>query len=691
MKSNRSFLAYIDDIDTITIENDCDCSVFYLNDIKMHATLIRKENERYFFELKAALDYQTEYILKDETGKETFVFIRYVTKKDAFDQKFHYDGNDLGPTYQKTHTTFKIWTPIATRVSLCYVMNGETSYQLMEKKAGGIFETTVFADLSEALYCYYVYYNNEEHRVTDLYSYSCNANGKMSAVIDLNRLSCHDEIDLPEIRQLNQAIIYEVSVRDFSADGSLGKENRHCYDAFSLENQKTKKGNPIGIDYLASLGITHVQLMPVLDFVTIDEKNPDASYNWGYDPCCFNHLEGSYSKDPDDPYRRMNEFRNVVHAFHKRKIRVVLDVVFNHTYYGKQSVLNETIINYHYLMDASGNWSNGSFCGNDLDTTRLMTKKYIVDMCIRLVRLYHIDGLRLDLMGILTIDLVNEIASRCKAINPSFIVYGEGWNMPSMLPEPLRANIYNHAALPHVGFFNDSFRDTMRGKSYSSDMKEQGYLCGNSYKAYHAIRAMRGCVERNCYFSEAEQSINYVECHDNATLYDKLIVCNEKNTDSERNKIQLCMLAATIFAQGVPFLHMGVEFARSKKGFENSYNLGDEINAIHWEAIDRYEKNIQALKDFIAIRKAMPYFYLNDKKTIVNSIDGEIIDNCYIKLTYAYDGKVAVLLFNPTRKKVRIDLKGEYLLYCNLYGKVHDDLTYEVAELESYSFAMYIK
>lgn len=688
---NYSFNAYLDEKNTITIVTDKESS-FKINEAFLPSFFAYRHNQYFIYKAHVELDFNHTYILTDDFNRTCKLKIRYFVKEDSFDEMFYYDNDDLGATYNKEHTIFKLWAPIASKVILHYEINNNEYEVNMIKQDKGVFEIKINGDLAHALYYYKVCNNDVEQITLDPYAYSSNANSKKSAVIDLSLINTNgDTNSLKEIKNINEAIIYELSVRDFSISGALG-EDCGTFKAFLKTGIKDENNNSIGIDHIKNLGVTHIQLMPILDFVTVNEIDIKEKYNWGYDPFCYNSLEGSYCSNPHDPYCRIKEAKEMIDFLHQNGLRVVLDVVFNHTYSLIDSIYNKIVPNYYYLMDRNGNYSNGSYCGNDIDSTRKMVYKYIVDMCVRYVTLYKIDGLRFDLMGILTKDLIMEVYKKCKAINPSFIIYGEGWNMPSMLPEYKRASLNNANQIPSIGFFNDYFRDITSGKSFNNFSNIGGYLTGNIDKWYDFLKAMRGSIENGCYFLNPTSSINYVECHDNFTLFDKLIITNPNNTEEERNRIQLCCLAATILAQGTPFIHAGSEFNRTKKGNGNSYNSGDKINMLKWENVDKYAANIKAVKDFIKIRKSFKCFNLTDRKTILNSIDGQILNNCVLLITYATADDFVLLVFNPTNVKQKISLNGDYKLYANQYGFVKEsDTTFNSFKIQPYSFMMFTK
>lgn len=681
--------AYLDERKSITIETDKESS-FTINDNFLSAYFVCHCNGKNIYKATYDIDLNKNYVIKNNHNEQTTLEIRYFAKTNEFDNMYYYDG-PLGAIYTKNETTFKLWAPIASKVIVEYELNNEIFEEVMIRKEKGVFEVSIKKDLAKALYVYKVTNNNKTEIVQDPYAYSSNANSKKSAVIDLNVFKDFKKYEVSPLKKVSDAIIYELSIRDFSMDNSLGKDVAGTFNAFLKHNVKTKKGNPIGFDHIKSLGVTHVQLMPIFDFVTVNETNIKEKYNWGYDPMCYNVIEGSFSSNPNNPYSRIKEAKAMIEEFHKYGIRVNVDVVFNHTYHFIDSIYNKLVPYYFYLMDNNGNLSNGSFCGNDIDTTRKMVKRYFLDMTLRYVNLYNIDGIRFDLMGILTKDLIVDIYNECRKINPSFMIYGEGWNMPSMLPEYLRASLNNANQIPNVAFFNDYFRDIVSGKCYNNSTNgSKGFLNGNVQLYYEFVKAMRGSVEKGCYFTSPSSSINYCECHDNYTLYDKLKILNSNNSETERNKMQLCIIASILFAQGIPFIHSGMEFNRTKFGVENSYNSSDEINMIRWGLVDTYEKNIKAVKDFIKIRKEFSCFREIKRKVILNNVDAQLKGDV-LAILYAFEGNVALLVFNTTSKKQTLNFINDYKLYANTYGYCKDDKFYNKININPYEFMMLVK
>ena len=441
-----------------------------------------------------------------------------------------------------------------------------------------------------------------------------------------------DEYRNPE--QIVDAVIYEGNVRDFTMDESSGVFHNGKFLGLTEANTTNHFGEATALDYISDLGITHVQILPAFDFETVDEKNQKAQYNWGYDPDNYNVPEGSYAVSPYDGEVRIQEMKQMVLALHSRGIGVIMDVVFNHPYRRDDSNLQKIVPGYYYRSDETG-YTNGSGCGNEVASDRPMAQKLIVDSLIYWAKEYHIDGFRFDLMGVLDIDTMNVIAERLKEIRPDIYLYGEGWNGgPSSLAEEKRAFKAGAKKMPGIGMFNDDIRDTIKGSVFYDD--HLGFVNGGIHLENALRYGITGAVahpqvDYDAYGSkpwakEPGQSINYVSCHDNYTLWDKLSVsCPEASEEKKKAMNRLC--AAIVFtSQGVPFIQAGEEFLRSKplpekKGFaENSYNMPDTVNSIKWDNIHEYPDMIAYYKGLMALRKAHPVFRMQSEAEMTQNL-----------------------------------------------------------------------
>ena len=558
-------------------------------------------------------------------------------------QKFDYEvytGNDLGAVYSPKMTRFKVWAPEAESVKLNLYKQGEgdnlIDQHIMKKSANGTYVFEKQGDCNGIYYTYTVVNHGEEQEAVDPYTKDAGVNGQRGMVINLAKTNPQgfemDGYRNPE--HITDAIIYEGSVRDFTMDESSGVFHNGKFLGLTEANTTNHFGEATALDYISGLGVTHVQILPAFDFETVDEKNQKAQYNWGYDPDNYNVPEGSYAVSPYDGAVRIQEMKQMVLALHSRGIGVIMDVVFNHTYRRDDSNLQKIVPGYYYRSDETG-YTNGSGCGNEVASDRPMVQKLIVDSLIYWAKEYHIDGFRFDLMGVLDIDTMNVIAERLKEIRPDVYLYGEGWNGgPSSLAEEKRAFKASAKKMPGIGMFNDDIRDTIKGSVFYDD--HLGFVNGGTHLENALRYGITGAVahpqvDYDAYGSkpwakEPGQSINYVSCHDNYTLWDKLSVsCPEASEEKKKAMNRLC--AAIVFtSQGVPFIQAGEEFLRSKplpekKGFaENSYNMPDAVNSIKWDNIHEYPDMIAYYKGLMALRKAHPVFRMQSEAEMTQNL-----------------------------------------------------------------------
>ena len=623
-----------------------------------------------FYQLEVPeLDLSHDYEIQNQYGLTCPLRIKGIVNDPKFDEKYAYDGDDLGPTYTKEYTSFKVWAPTSPKVMLEYHLKDETNIVMMKRMDRGVYYCKVMGDLDGADYVYLVKNDGVIFESTDPYAYSGTINSLRSSVIDLNKIK-HKDLKLPEFKQKTDAIIYELSVRDFTSSVYSGINHRGQFLGFTEKETMTPSiGSTSGIDYIKGLGITHVQIMPMYDFATVEESKPQMLYNWGYDPNQYNIPEGSFSTNPNDPYARVQECVQMVEAFHEEGIRVNMDVVFNHVYNVNNHAFEKLVPHYYFRNDDFGNISNGTFCSNDINSCSFMVRKYIVDICKRWIELYHIDGYRFDLMGIIDVFTMNKVEEECRKLKSDIMVYGEGWDMPTMLPSQDKAMKSNHASMPNIGFFNDDFRNTVRGPNSNGNSDQAGYFTGNTNKIWDMIRYMRNLDV----FTNPDQSINYCECHDNETCADKLAYTSFDNRLFRINRLVM-MLGATIFSIGIPFINSGQEFFRTKHGIANSYNAPDDINQIKWQTRDKYEKYIQIFRDFVQLRKDNPGFRYKDKEEIKKNVSVNV-DNGLIFYSVRqpqHENEEILIIYNPTYADYGRDMSDYELMY-----KIDEDTTFE--------------
>jgi pullulanase len=554
-----------------------------------------------------------------------------------FEMAYNYTGNDLGAVWTKEATTFRVWAPTATRVLVQLYRTGDFEDRFdsisMSKGEEGTWITEVQQDLNGIYYTYAVTVEGETKEAVDPYARAVGVNGNRGMVIDLtstNPPGFEAEV-LPPFENATDAIIYELHIRDFSVDQSSGMRNTGKYLAFTEDNTVNSHGDRTGVDYLTDLGITHVHLLPSFDYHTVDETRlQEEQFNWGYDPKNYNVPDGSYSTDPYNGAVRIREFKQMVQALHKKGIRVVMDVVYNHTMDGSESNFNRIVPGYYYRLTPEGDFSNASGCGNETASERAMMRKFIIDSVVYWVQEYHIDGFRFDLMGIHDIQTMNELRRVLNELDPSILVYGEGWTGGlSPLPYWMRAvkdNIKNMNS--GIAAFNDNLRDTIKGSVF--DAYEKGFISGRSgleesikfgvaASTWHqGVDYGRVVYSSNApWAAEPTQTVNYTSAHDNLTLWDKLTLSN--STDSRELRIRMNLLSAAILftCQGIPFFQAGEEFLRSKPLNEegtafddNSYRSPDMINSLKWDQLHTNREVVEYYKGMIALRREYRLFRL---------------------------------------------------------------------------------
>ncbi len=515
-----------------------------------------------------------------------------------------FDIHKLGSLYSPDKTIFRVFSPYYSELLL--VIKGHSYY--MHKK-GHCFEIALASDLEGARYHFET---ADGVSFRDPFAYA--SIGTDSIVMNRSRF-IKEKIAMEEVKT---PVIYECSVRDFSSAESYPGKYRCKFLSFTETGLKTKDGNSVGLDYLKELGITHLQLLPVFDF-----DNDKTDYNWGYNPVAYNYVKPAYLSDPDDPYAYINELRYTVNTLHKNGIRVVLDVVFNHVYSHVKNELGKMLKGHCFRRTANGKLAQGTFCGNEVKSEDPFVRAYIVEMVDRYLDLFDIDGIRMDLMGISDIDTVNLIHQTMRRQKPDFMVYGEGWNMGDALPETERAAIPNAKKLPGVAMFNDYFRETLIH-----------YISGNTSIDEEVMRALSADES----YLDASQSINYSECHDDYTFYDRMLIYKEEDRKQINQARAFLSIAMVMMAKGIPFIHAGQEFLRTKLGTRNSYNAADEINKLEWNRRDKYAFGPKYLRDLISIRKEHPELY--DPKT-------ELRFTCF-EGCIAYEVSDLLVIINPT-------------------------------------------
>ena len=544
---------------------------------------------------------------------------------------------ELGNFYSKDKTVFRVFAP---EHDTLFLLINDTSYEMVKNHY--TFEAEVQGDMEGKKYHFL---SNRGIRFNDPFSYTLFEDE--SIVLDKDKFIK----DIIKPKKYDDVFIYEASVRDFSSSDSYIGDYKRKFLALAQDNLKLDNYYMIGLDYLKNLGITHLQLLPVFVFFY-----DHSDYNWGYNPVAFNNLKKDYIHDTGNPYAYINELRYVVNKLHENNIRVVLDVVYNHVYNDKTFDLEKILPGHFLRRKHDGTLANGTYCGSEIKSEDPFVRAYLLEMSKRYVELFDIDGLRMDLMGILDYHTVRLINEQLKKIKEDFIVYGEGWDMGDVLPQSERASFRNVSKMDDVSMFNDYYRDTIIN-----------YILGN--RDMENVR--RVISSRNDYL-DFLHTINYVECHDGYTFFDRLGVDNVH--DDEKTIINKCKLALAlvVLSRGKPFIHAGQEFLRTKKGVHNSYNRDDDINQIDWNLRVRNNQICDYLKQLIAFRKMHNEF-------LTNGI--EVYFEEYESCLFYHLGEL-IIMINPNDKEV-IYKNSNYRVVFDLNG-ICDNMPLEI-KIEGHS------
>lgn len=558
-----------------------------------------------------------------------------------------YEGDDLELSVNSTGTHFRLWSPKAeaARVRLYDHGRGGDAYRTLDmtKHAdNGTWTATVPQQLYGKYYTFQIKHNGRWLDETPgVWAKAVGANGKRAAIIDLNTTNPDnwDGDKGPEVKNFSDVVLYEAHMRDLSMDPSSGIANKGKFLQFTEPGTKSPQGEATGIDHLKDLGVTHVHILPSYDYNSVDETNLQNNiYNWGYDPQNYNAPEGSYSTNPSDPATRVREMKEMIKALHDAGIGVVMDVVYNHTAENDGSNFELTAPGYYHRHWNDGKYSDASGCGNETASDLKQMQDYIVNSVKYWAKEYHVDGFRFDLMAIHDTETMNRVAQELKEINPSIFVYGEGWTAgDSPLQPERRALKENVSKMKGIAVFSDDIRDAVKG--HYSNEEDPGFATGKpgneetvkigivAATAHPQVDYSKGNNSKFPYAESPEMIVNYVSCHDDLCLTDKLKKSMPDATEAQR--LAAAKLAQTIVmtSQGTPFIFAGEEVFRDKKGVHNSYKSPDSINAIDWNNKTKYKDQYEYYKGLIALRKAHPAFRMTTAKDIAKNLKFDKIDS----------------------------------------------------------------
>lgn len=618
-------------------------------------------------------------------GSQYKVSIPSVYSTEDFEKEYTYTGDDLGAVWTKEATTFRVWAPTAESVTLNLFASGK-SYEddkteeiEMAPDVNGTWVAAKSGDLNGTYYTYTVVVDGNAVEACDPYARTTGVNGERAMVIDLDSTDpegWESDADPHVGESINDAVIYELHVRDLSVDTNSGIQNAGKFLGLTETGTKTPGGVPTGLDHMKDLGITHLHLLPIYDFGSVNETHTTAGFNWGYDPVNYNVPEGSYSTDPYHGEVRVKELKQTVKVLHENGISVVMDVVYNHVQDAGKFCFNKIVPGYFSRINDDGSYSNGSGCGNDTASERSMVRKYIVDSVCYWADEYHIDGFRFDLVGLLDTETVNEIVAEVHKDHPNVIFYGEGWTMSTNVTKEgyTMATQPNSPETPGFAYFNDTIRDGLKGSVF--DDLDKGYASGKTGLEETLSNCFLGA---DAWCTSPSQTVNYASCHDNLTLFDHLQTARPEA--SREDLIRMNDLAAAFYmmAEGVPFLQAGEEMLRTKVNSDgsfnsNSYNASDEVNMLKWSDLEDegYQAVFAYYKGLIEFRKAHGALRLTtaqDVASAVSVVGGLDANVMAFDIQGGVNGETAeelFIIFNANEASTTVALpEGKWNVYIN--------------------------
>ena len=639
----------------------------------------------YALTMEEPLDLSKTYNILYE-GEKYKISMPSIYSTDAFEQEYTYTGTDLGATWSSEKTDFRVWAPTAEAVKVnLYESGTEGANDLIEqlemtKDVNGTWIASKDGDLNGTYYTYEVTINGEKTEACDPYARTTGVNGTRAMVIDLastNPEGWENDTNPHAGEGYTDAVIYELHVRDLSSDASSGITNVGKFLGLIETGTTNEAGVSTGLDHIKDLGITHLHLLPSYDYGSVDETQLDkAQFNWGYDPVNYNVPEGSYSTDPYNGEVRVAEMKQMVQGLHNNGISVVMDVVYNHVYNASEFCFNQIVPGYFSRIDEDGKYSSGSGCGNDTASERAMVKKYIVESVKYWADEYHIDGFRFDLVGLIDTETMNEVVAEVHKDHPDVIFYGEGWTLDTSLTKEgyTLSTQVNSKETPDFAYFNDNLRDGLKGNVF--DTNKLGFVSGAKGLEDTIIQSFLGSAE---WCSSPSQTINYASCHDNLTLFDRIVKSTDKLSREEHIRMNNLSAAIYMNAQGIPFMQAGEEMLRTKPkengGFdENSYASSDEVNSLKWDTLneEEYQNVYNYYKGLIAFRKAHPALRMTNAEDVaanLTAVEGMDSNVVAFEMKAGANGDSAngmYFIFNANREEKQVVLPdGNWDVYIN--------------------------
>lgn len=642
---------------------------------------IKAVSNYYYLTLREPLAADKGYKIIFENREYTIEMPDFYASAD-FEKENTYTGSDLGATYTKDQTALRVWAPTAKAVTVNLYTDGDPAKQekpveqvAMTKDVNGTWVATLEGDKNGTYYTYLVDLDGTVNEACDPYARTTGVNGHRAMILDLaatNPSGWDSDKDPNAGKNFTDAIIYELHIRDLSSDASSGIKNTGKFLGLIETGTTNANGNPTGLDHIKDLGITHLHILPAYDFGSVDEtKLEQPQFNWGYDPVNYNVPEGSYSTDPYNGAVRVSEMKQMVKGLHDNGISVIMDVVYNHVQDSGRFCFNQIVPGYF-----SRPGSNGSGCGNDTASERAMVSKYIVDSVKYWADEYHVDGFRFDLVGLIDTETINTVMTEVHKTHPNVVFYGEGWSMNTTPTKPgyTMTTQQNASKVPGFAFFNDTIRDMLKGSVFD---QSTGFVSGASGKEFDLKQCFLGQPN---WCRTPLQTINYASCHDNNTLFDRIVLSTPNA--SRDDQIRMNNLAAAIYltSQGVPFIHAGEEILRSKPlgdgTFEhNSYSRPDAVNSIKWDTLSdaQYQDVYHYYKGLIAFRKAHSALRMTDADMVsegITPVNGTPANVVAFNIQGGINGDTAAdgmfVVFNANKNEAEIKLpEGNWNIYIN--------------------------
>lgn len=615
------------------------------------------------------IDLKQTYKVKIENVADTYTEIGKVIRSEEFDHSFYYGGNDLGNIYTPQHTKFRVWAPTASEAKLVTYKkwNDKIGTEInMQQSEKGTWKAELTGNQKGLFYTYKIKIGDKWAEAVDPYARAASVNGDKGAVVDLEETNPKKwkMNKKPKFKNPEDAIIYELHVRDLSIQPESGIKHKGKYLGVTEKGTRGPKDVKTGLDHMKDLGVTHVQLLPIFDYASVNEENlNEPQYNWGYDPKNFNVPEGSYSTNPYEPTVRITELKQMIQTLHDNNLRVVMDVVYNHMYNAAESNFHKLVPGYYYRYNEDGTFANGTGVGNDTASERKMMRKFMVDSVTYWAKEYNLDGFRFDLMGIHDYETMNEIRKAVSQIDPSIILHGEGWDLNTPLAAELKANQKNAEKMKGIAHFNDNIRDGLKGSVFEE--KENGFVNGKENMEDRIKKGITAGIDydiNSSTYQDPEQVLTYVEAHDNHTLWDKLELTNPGDSEEVRKQMHKLSSSILLTSQGTPFLHAGQEFMRTKYGDHNSYKSPDSINQMDWLRRAAFNNEVEYMKGLIDLRKKYAAFRMTSAEQIKKQVS--FIDAPKNVVAYSIKGngnknEYFMVAHNANREAVDITLPSK--------------------------------